>query len=182
MANPATTPDTDTDTDTSTAVADSTTATEAAPPLSFELPSDGLLSGDTVLHVAPDEGATLAGGEGTDIIIGGAGDDTLDGGDDSDVLVGGGGTNTLTGGEGDDTFGHTAGATDIITDFAAGQNEQVILAQGLTLSTSEQSTVTLDLGNGATEYQANVLTFSDGSTVTLVGNTETVSSDWLVTS
>lgn len=165
------------DADFTTSETDSTTAS----PLSFELPSSDLFEDDATLHVAPDDGGELTGGENGDVVIGGAGDDTLDGGDGEDVLVGGGGTNLLTGGEGDDIFGHVAGASDIIVDFAPEQGEEIVLAQGLTLSNSEQTTLTLDLGAGATATAATVLTLSDDSTVTLVGTTSEPVADWLIT-
>lgn len=161
-----------------TASADTTSTN----PLSFELPSSDLFADDATLHVAPDDGASLTGGEDADVIIGGTGDDTLDGGDGEDVLVGGGGDNLLTGGEGDDIFGHVAGANDIITDFAPEQGEEIRLAQGLTVTDSEETTLTLDLGSGATDTAATVLTLSDDSTVILAGTTSEPMSDWLITS
>jgi len=44
---------------------------------------------------------TLNGGDGDDVLIGGAGDDTIRGDADDDVLIGGGGTDVLDGGAGD---------------------------------------------------------------------------------
>ncbi|MEC7760731.1 MAG: Hint domain-containing protein [Pseudomonadota bacterium] len=43
-------------------------------------------------------------GDGDDLLVGGAGNDTIAGGTGDDHLIGNGGTNTLSGGDGDDTF------------------------------------------------------------------------------
>ena len=69
---------------------------------------------------------TLTGGAGYDTILGGTGADLLDGGLGDDVLIGGGNGDTLTGGAGADCFvftapgDSTAGARDLILDFASG--------------------------------------------------------------
>ena len=64
-------------------------------------------------------------------LVGGAGNDILDGGTGADTLFGGTGKDTLTGGTGDDIFGiadtaTTAGAADIIKDFATGTNQMTV--------------------------------------------------------
>ncbi|MDB4841486.1 hypothetical protein OAH73_02755 [Planktomarina sp.] len=65
-----------------------------------------------------DDGSTLDGlsgddvieaGAGDDILDGGAGDDLLDGGDGDDIIFGGAGDDTITGGAGDDTLNGGAG-------------------------------------------------------------------------
>jgi Ca2+-binding RTX toxin-like protein len=53
---------------------------------------------------------TLDGGDGDDILIGGAGDDTLRGGAGDDVLLGGPGNDTLDGGPGDNVVIQSLGA------------------------------------------------------------------------
>jgi Ca2+-binding RTX toxin-like protein len=45
---------------------------------------------------------TLTGGDGNDILIGGAGNDSISGGNGNDILIGGAGADNLTGGAGDD--------------------------------------------------------------------------------
>jgi len=72
----------------------------------FEAPLDHLviegLGGDDVVDattlLAP-IGITANGGEGDDILLGGAGNDVLDGGPGDDVLIGGAGNDVLTNGE-----------------------------------------------------------------------------------
>jgi Ca2+-binding RTX toxin-like protein len=63
------------------------------------------LGGDDVLDAsgltADSIGPTEDGGEGADVLIGGAGNDTLLGREGADVLIGGPGEDTLDGGTGD---------------------------------------------------------------------------------
>jgi Ca2+-binding RTX toxin-like protein len=71
----------------------------------------------------------LQGGDGHDALDGGNGADTLNGGVGDDILVGGRGADTLTGGAGADRFVFTSiaestvAASDIITDFAHGEDK-----------------------------------------------------------
>ena len=69
----------------------------------------------------------LVGGSGNDALFGSGGADVLIGGNGDDTLSGGAGQDRLTGGGGRDTFvfnmnGSVAGARDLITDFAQGQD------------------------------------------------------------
>jgi Ca2+-binding RTX toxin-like protein len=101
----------------------------------------------------------LEGGNGDDRLVGGSGDDILEGGNGSDVLVGGAGNDVLTGGNGADVFiiGPSSG-NDRITDFG---NGDLIDWSAMT-----------DAGFQATITQSGrdtVISFSDGSSVTLVG-------------
>lgn len=161
-------------------VAPTSATTQTVAPISLEVPSAGLFSGNATLHVAPDTATTLTGGDGRDIVVGGAGDDHLNGGEGDDVLVGGSGHNILNGGGGTDIFGHSAGAVDIITDFAPNEGERIALANGLSVSASQHETITADLGTGTTTHDALVLTISDGSAIAIVGVPDGFSQDWLV--
>lgn len=153
--------------------------TTASEPVSLEVPSSGLLGSNPTLQVAPDTDTVLTGTDSLDILVGASGNDRLVGGDGDDVLVGGSGRNVLDGGGGNDTFAHTADAVDIITDFAPGQGEKLALAEGVSVASSSQDTITADLGEGVTTTDALVLTLSDDSTIALVGVTDQFTADWL---
>ena len=56
---------------------------------------------------------TLDGGDGDDVLVGGAGDDTLRGGAGDDVLLGGPGNDTLDGGPGDNVVIQSLGADTV---------------------------------------------------------------------
>jgi Ca2+-binding RTX toxin-like protein len=164
---------------TSTDTADTSETGTELPPLSLELDTGGLFSSNPVLQVAGDTDTVLTGDDDADILIGGAGNDDLTGNDGDDVLIGGGGRNILEGGGGEDTFGHSAGAFDIIVDFDP-EEEELALAEGVTVTDSEQGTVEAELGTGSTTHAAEILTLSDGSTIALIGVTQAFSTDWLV--
>lgn len=151
-----------------------------ASPISLEVPSGGLLGDSPTLLIGPDSDSILNGGDDRDILVGGPGNDDVNGGEGDDILMGGGGRNILAGGGGDDIFGHVAGAFDIVTDFAPEQDERLALPPDLTVSSSEQGTVEADLGTGTADQNAEILTFSDGSTLALIGVTQNFTSDWLV--
>ena len=78
----------------------------------------------------------LFGGSGDDKLYAGAGDDRLDGGSGNDLMEGGAGADsfaagtgndTMTGGAGNDMFTITlTSGTDLITDFARGQDDFVL--------------------------------------------------------
>lgn len=151
---------------------------------SLQLSNNAVLSGAEKLYIAEPGGANITvSGDSPAVIVGGAGNDHLSGGSGSDVIVGGGGTNVLSGGGGTDVFGHAAGATDYITDFSSAAGEQIALASGVTYVSSGTTTVTpSSIGlTGTSPETATVLTFSDHSTVTLLGETGTPdASTWFI--
>jgi Ca2+-binding RTX toxin-like protein len=65
--------------------------------------------------------ATLNGGAGNDVLVGGNSDDTISGGDGRDVLVGNGGKDNLSGGAGDDLL--EGGSGDDTLDGGAGKDK-----------------------------------------------------------
>lgn len=90
---------------------------------------------------------TLTGGNASDVLSGGAGNDRLAGGANRDSLTGGEGSDRLAGGSGDDLFyvssvsesyrTATSSHSDLITDFAQGNDRLVLSGLGYT-----------DLGDG----------------------------------
>ena len=147
----------------------------------FTLDLHANVNGEQLL-VANQNGATIiAATDKPAIIVGGAGNDHLTGGDHADVILGGGGTNVMTGGGGPDTFGHAAGARDVITDFSPAAGEHIALAAGLTLTGTVHgiaNPAAFGLSGGV--QLADILSFSDGSHVVLMGSTDTPTSDWFV--
>lgn len=138
-------------------------------------------TGEQVLIAAPDGATINAEADRRAVIIGGAGDDRLTGGDHADLVIGGGGTNVLTGGSGTDTFGHAAGATDVITDFSAAADERIALQSGLTWTGSSTGTVNpRDFGLSGSTAPAVTLSFSDGSQITLLHSSETPDGSWFI--
>ena len=104
---------------------------------------------------------TLLGETGDDTLQGEAGADLVEGGEGADQLNGGAGDDTLTGGEGPDRFLVGLGEdSTLISDFELGLD---IL--DLTLMARGEATVALA---GAQPGSA-ILTFSDGSTLTVEG-------------
>ena len=86
---------------------------------------DGGAGDDTIDGRAGDD--TLSGGDGSDTVLGGDGNDTIEGNSGDDILVAGAGNDNLAGGIGDDVF--IFGTNDDqneITDFVAGGNEDAI--------------------------------------------------------
>lgn len=134
------------------------------------------------LLVAEQTGATIvAEPDNRAVILGGAGDDRLIGGNHADLLIGGGGINVMTGNGGTDTFGHSAGAIDVITDFSAAADEHIALQNGLTF-TGATNTIVNPAGFGLTgsPTEAVTLTFSDNSEVVLLHSAETPNTSWFV--
>jgi Ca2+-binding RTX toxin-like protein len=76
------------------------------------------LGGDDVITASGLTGMLLTanGGDGDDILIGGAGNDTLNGGNGDDVLIGGPGQDALDGGPGDNVLIQDGGPTPAITN------------------------------------------------------------------
>jgi Ca2+-binding RTX toxin-like protein len=107
----------------------------------------------------------IYGNHGTDILVGDAGSDTLFGGQDDDTLSGGTGADSLLGNRGDDSLvGGTGadtfragdnGGNDTIGDFNP--------AEGDRINNFANVVEFVDTAAGA------ILTFADGSTLTLVG-------------
>lgn len=115
------------------------------------------------------------------IILGGAGDDRLVGGDHADLLIGGGGVNVMTGKGGTDTFGHSAGATDVITDFSAAAGEHIAIHSGLSFTGSTNTIVNpANFGLTGSPAESVVLSFSDNSEVVLLHSAETPNASWFV--
>lgn len=77
----------------------------------------------------------IGGGAGNDRIIGGNGADRGWGGTGNDLFDGGAGRDVFTGGFGGDSF--VFGAGDRVTDFNAGQGDQILFAQSLGLDLAD---------------------------------------------
>jgi glucose/arabinose dehydrogenase len=108
-----------------------------------------------------DQGDTISGLAGDDVLIGGSGNDTINGGSETDVM---------TGGPGDDTFVHVPGNDrDIVTDFVAGHGSPDridlhafanlhALDDVLARASQDGRDTVIDLGNGDTLRLYNVAT------------------------
>jgi Ca2+-binding RTX toxin-like protein len=84
---------------------------------------------DTLIGGRDDD--DLAGGAGDDRLFGNLGDDTLSGGDGEDTIVGGPGDDSQEGGADADVFVLAPGAgSDVIADFAAGEDALDLTAFG----------------------------------------------------
>ncbi len=100
---------------------------------------------------------TVTGGNANDFLVGGAGADTLNGGDGNDSFIGGGGNDTHAGGNGSDTFIFApAFGTDTILDFED-------MVDMLVFDPA------LGMGTTTVDGEDRVISFSDGSSVRLVG-------------
>ncbi|NEX46549.1 calcium-binding protein [Pseudotabrizicola algicola] len=103
----------------------------------------------------------LNGGAGNDRLVGGGGTDRLNGGQGNDLLDGGTGRDILTGGLGGDTF--VFGNLDRVTDFSAGQGDEIAFSASLGL----------DLADIAVTFDATGATIGFGTqTMRLDGVTE----------
>jgi Ca2+-binding RTX toxin-like protein len=104
----------------------------------------------------------ITGNDGTNVLDGGAGNDTISAGAGNDVLIGGAGDDRLTGGTGADTFrfaphsGH-----DVITDFGAGGERDVI-----DISAYKAAGLTPTLHAVGSDL---VISFTTGDSITLTG-------------
>lgn len=150
---------------------------------SLALNNIGVFNSETLYLAGSTDNATItASGNGHNIIIGGPGFDHLTGGSGPDLIIGGPGTNVMAGGGGTDVFGHEAGATDYITDFSAAAGEKIALQTGLHFTGSQATSVPASVVTpSATGSVPGVqLTFSDGSTVTLLNSHETPDQSWFI--
>ncbi len=123
-------------------------------------------TGDDYLHGGEGDDY-IHGGEGDDFVYSDSGDNTLIGGDGDDFVQSGTGNDFLIGGDGNDVFAFTninGGGTgdDRIVDFTLGEDVMLVHKTGDTQFSD------LDIAqNGIT----TVVTFADGSTVTLNNTT-----------
>ena len=161
---------------------------DAAPPNSTNVAlalslSNQLLSGSEHIYLAgPGDATITVANDEHNVIIGTSGGDHLTGGKGPDVIVGGAGTNVMTGNGGADIFAHVAGSTDILTDFSPDAGEKIALAAGLSMTASHAVTVDptavgMPAGAGLAAMQ---MTFSDGSTITLVNSTAQPEAAWFL--
>jgi len=150
--------------------------------ISYTLPANverGILDGTASLNLTGNALANmLQGNSGDNFLYGGAGNDTLIGGAGNDTLRGGVGADTLTGGAGSDIFEFEANnGNDKVTDFVSGTDKLDFHLLGIT---SANVTAVVSLGNTLLRVDAN----HDGTvdfTITLVGVTHVVASDYIFT-
>jgi Ca2+-binding RTX toxin-like protein len=113
----------------------------------------------------PGEGGedVMAGGAGDDVLNGGAENDSLDGGSGNDTLIGGADDDVMTGGSGNDAFVFDFNSgNDTITDFST-SDDILVLRDGVSIDSLTNSDVNSDT------LIDTVVTFEDGSEVTLLG-------------
>jgi Ca2+-binding RTX toxin-like protein len=126
-------------------------------------------NGDDRLYGGQDNDIVY-GNAGNDSIAGNLGNDTLYGGQGNDLISGGNGADLIAGNKGDDTLSGGAGADTFVFEFGGG-NDQVADFQIGT------DTLALENGlgvSGGTESGGNTtVTFSDGSSVTVIGVSKT---------
>ncbi len=107
---------------------------------------------------------SVVGNDGANQLDGAGGNDTLYGHGGADTLIGGAGDDLMYGGAGNDTFLYNAGlfGNDMIVDFANGSD--MISVQGIAGADDFGDLAVSTNGSGYA-----VITFPDGSTITLVG-------------
>jgi Ca2+-binding RTX toxin-like protein len=141
--------------------------------------TDTANNSDVIFGGAGDD--TIYGQDDADTLYGGDGDDTLDGGIDDDTLYGGAGNDTLLGGEGDDTI--YAGGGDTVT---GGEGSDTIIidpslldGNAITITGSEdddgEDNDVLDLSNVDLDWSSNPISYNEddpeSGTVTLTDGT-----------
>ncbi|WP_417255418.1 Hint domain-containing protein [Celeribacter halophilus] len=141
--------------------------------------TDTANNSDVIYGGAGDD--TIYGQDDADTLYGGDGDDTLDGGIDDDTLYGGAGNDTLLGGEGDDTI--YAGGGDTVT---GGEGSDTIIidpslldGNAITITGSEdddgEDNDVLDLSNVGLDWSSNPISYNEddpeSGTVTLTNGT-----------
>jgi Ca2+-binding RTX toxin-like protein len=141
--------------------------------------TDTANNSDVIYGGAGDD--TIYGQDDADTLYGGDGDDTLDGGIDDDTLYGGAGDDTLLGGEGDDTI--YAGGGDTVT---GGEGSDTIIidpslldGNTITITGSEdddgEDNDVLDLSNVGLDWSSNPISYNEddpeSGTVTLTDGT-----------
>jgi hypothetical protein len=116
-----------------------------------------IVVGAGTVRVGDDTDTAIAGDLRDQVIIGGGGNDTI---------VGGGGNDTITGGDGDDVFGFVGGAGThtTITDFSAGDSILIDIEGVSSIEDLKAMLVSVDTSGGNL-----TATFTDGSSITLVG-------------
>ncbi len=149
----------------------------------LQVSNNALTSGAEKVYIAAPNGASIdaSSSQSAAIIIGNTGNDHLIGGNGPNLIIGGPGTNVMTGGPNADVFGHSAGATDYITNFNPNGGEKIALQQGLSYSSATTATVDpSSLGLSGSPATSDVLSFSDGSHVTLLGVTAAPADSWFI--
>ncbi len=133
----------------------------------IEILSTTLQTGSAAIDLTGNEfGQGVAGNNGANRLDGGAGDDSLYGHGGDDTIIGGAGNDVLWGGAGADAFLYNAGGfgADLVRDFADGVDQ--IRVEGIA-GVDDFA----DLAVSANGSGWAVVTFPDGSTVTLHGVT-----------
>lgn len=136
----------------------------------------------TVQQASMFGGTLVAGFEGNFILAGGPAEDFLIGSDfGTNVLIGGNGDNTLTAVGAATTFVHNAGAVDVLTDFDAEIGDHITWDKGVTVVRSGQGTIT-DPQAGLDGAQGLVVEFSDGSKIGIptVTDQTALDPDWII--
>ena len=164
------------------AVSPSTSSANTA--FSLQSSNNAVTSGAETVYVAGPGNATVDAHASSSpvVIVGNTGVDHLIGGSGPNLIIGGPGTNIMTGNAGtNDVFGHAAGATDYITNFNPADGERIALAQGLRYTAAHVATATpATLGLGGAPMPSEAISFNDGSTVTLLGVTESPNAHWFI--
>jgi len=111
-------------------------------------------------------GTVIVGDDTDTIIAGDLRDQEIIGGGGNDTIIGGAGNDTITGGAGDDVFGFVGGGNThtTITDFTAGDSILIDIEGVSSIADLKAMLVSVDTSGGDL-----TATFTDGSSITLVG-------------